>query len=54
LTERISKFLKNEDDVVSEKDGTVLEDDLVVDTEDKYEIREETRRKVDTLLDDDN
>ncbi|WP_406671285.1 exosome complex RNA-binding protein Rrp4 [Methanolobus sp. ZRKC4] len=54
LTERISSFLKNEDDVVSEKDETVLEDDLVVDTEDECEIREETCRKVDALLDDDD
>ena len=54
LTERISHFLKNEDDVVSEKDETVLEDDLAADTEDECEIREETCRKVDALLEDDD
>ncbi len=54
LTERISSFLKNEDDIVSEKDETILEDGLVADTEDECEIREETCRKVDALLDDED
>ncbi len=54
LTDRISQFLENGIDVVSEKDETVLENDLAEDTEDESEIQEDTYRKVDALLDDDN
>ena len=54
LTDRISHFLKGEEDVVSEKDETVLENGLAEDAEDECEIREDTCRKVDALLDDDN
>jgi exosome complex component RRP4 len=57
LTDRISLFLKGEDEVVSEKDEAVLEEDLTEDTkeaEDESEIQEDTYRKVDALLEDDN
>ncbi|WP_340818792.1 exosome complex RNA-binding protein Rrp4 [Methanolobus sp. WCC4] len=53
LTDRVSHFLKGEDDVL-EKDEAVLETDLAEDAEDECEIREDTCRKVDALLDDDN
>lgn len=53
LTDRISHFLKNEVDVVSEKDETVLQEDLAEDAEDESGIREETYRKVDALLEED-
>ncbi|MDG6243657.1 MAG: exosome complex RNA-binding protein Rrp4 [Methanolobus sp.] len=53
LTDRISLFLKGGDDVVSEKDEPFLKDDLAKDAEDECEIREETYRKVDALLEDD-
>ncbi|WP_094227972.1 exosome complex RNA-binding protein Rrp4 [Methanolobus psychrotolerans] len=53
LTDRISHFLKNEVDVVSEKDETVLQEDLAEDAEDESEIQEETYRKVDALLEED-
>ncbi|SFM17553.1 exosome complex RNA-binding protein Rrp4 [Methanolobus profundi] len=54
LTDRISHFLNNEDDVVSEKDDAVLEKDLAEDEEDEGEIREDTYRKVDALLENDD
>jgi exosome complex component RRP4 len=53
LTDRISNFLKDGEEVVSEKDETVLNEDLARDAEDESEIREETYRKVDALLEDD-
>ncbi len=52
LTDRISHFLKDGKDVVSDEDETVLEDDLAMDTEDEGEIKEDTYRKVDALLED--
>ncbi|TQD26254.1 exosome complex RNA-binding protein Rrp4 [Methanolobus vulcani] len=57
LTDRISLFLKGDEEHVSEKDETVLEEDLTEDTkdsEDESEIREDTYRKVDALLEDDD
>lgn len=57
LTDRISHFLKGEDDFVSEDDEAVLEEDLTEDVkeaEDESEIREDTYRKVDALLEDDD
>ncbi|MDK2939864.1 MAG: exosome complex component [Methanolobus sp.] len=57
LTDRISLFLKGEEELVSEKDEAVLEDNLTEDTkvaEDESEIREDTYRKVDALLEDDD
>ncbi|MEZ5336151.1 MAG: exosome complex RNA-binding protein Rrp4 [Methanolobus sp.] len=54
LTDRISHFLKGEDDVVSEEEDAVLENELAGNEEDEGEIREETYRKVDALLEDDD
>jgi ribosomal RNA-processing protein RRP4 (EC 3.1.13.-) len=54
LTDRISLFLKGEDEFVSEKDEAVFEENLTEDTEDESEIREDTYRKVDALLEDDD
>nr|WP_321498895.1 exosome complex RNA-binding protein Rrp4 [uncultured Methanolobus sp.] len=57
LTDRISLFLKGDAELVSEKDEAVFEEDLTEDTkeaEDESEIREDTYRKVDALLEDDD
>jgi exosome complex component RRP4 len=53
LTERISHFLKSENKVVSEEENTVLENNLAEDAEGEGEIQEDTYRKVDALLEED-
>lgn len=54
LTDRISHFLANKDDADSEEDEAVLENETAINDEEEGGIREETYRKVDALLEDDD